>query len=183
MLMKITMNPHYTTLLRHITMLINTNISITSFPIKVMGAQYYFVSGILWKSLFLGGKSHNTLRKLPIYHKSRSSSSHHGDQAWSGIELTGLIGPWRYVGRNKLTTIRSASTKLYFWLCLWCLTPLSTILRSGQVYRWRNPVYPEKTTDLSQTDKRYHIILYREDLAMNGVRTHKFGCDRYWLLW
>ena len=48
---------------------------------------------------------------------------------------------------------------------VWYLTPLSTIFqlyRGGQIYLWKNPEYPEKTTDLPQvTDKLYHKVLYQ----------------------
>ena len=67
-------------------------------------------------------------------------------------------------------------------LWVWCFKPVSTIFqlyRGCQFYSLRKPVYSEKTTNLSQVDDKLdHIMLYRVNIAMSGIRTRNVS-DHY----
>jgi len=70
---------------------------------------------------------------------------------------------------------------------LWCLTRLSTIYHvycGDRFYWFGKSEYTEKGNELSQIiDKLYHIMLYRVQFALSGIRTHNFSGDGHWFNW
>ena len=54
---------------------------------------------------------------------------------------------------------------------------LSTTFNTISVISWRSVVLVEETGET--TDKLYHMILFRVQLDMDGVRTHNVNYDRH----
>ena len=53
------------------------------------------------------------------------------------------------------------------------------LYRSGQLYRWRKPNFPVKTTELLQVTYKLDHMLFRVQLIMSGFGTHNFSGDRH----
>ena len=71
----------------------------------------------------------------------------------------------------KEAQLSTAVKVLLFWFGLVWFMVLTATFNNISVISWRKPDYPEKNIDLSQvTDKLDHIVLYWEDLAMNGFK-------------
>jgi hypothetical protein len=77
-------------------------------------------------------------------------------------------------GRDRMvvgfTTTCAISAYLFVWWRLTPLLPIFQLYRGGQIYWWRKPDDPEKTTDLSHvTDKLYHIMLYQTNKSFKNI--------------
>ena len=150
-----------------------------------------FEEPYIWK--VLSSCPYSTILLIPALggHALAGSAVHTGQVRWKSWPCTFTNSNMSRPRRFKLI-IWNVSSIHYapklFWidlvvyrmgLMLWCLTPLSTIFqlyRSGQLYWWRKPKYPEKTVDLPQvTNKLYHIMLIQIHLALSRVRTHNFS--------
>ena len=64
-------------------------------------------------------------------------------------------------------------------ICLWCLTPLSTIFQYIVAVSFIDGGNRRKLPACRKSMTNYQIILYRVHLPMNGVRTHNFRRDRH----
>jgi len=92
-----------------------------------------------------------------------------------------------FVNEYKLSELLRDARRCFYpdlgWLVLWCLMPLSTISQlyhGGQLYWWRKPECPEKTTNLSQvTDKIFTLSHNVVHFAKSENRTHNSSGDRH----
>ena len=65
------------------------------------------------------------------------------------------------------------------WFGLWCLKPLSnniSVISLWKVFLVEETGEPEKTTRLSQvTEKRYHMMLHRQEIVCDDNNTEIVG--------
>ena len=100
--------------------------------------------------------------------------------AWP-CNLFQLVECFEFFWANK------ANNYMYYRAGIWCLMPLSTrfqLYRGGQIYWWRKPEYPEKTTDIAASHwQTLSHNVYRVYLTWAGYKlTTLVTCTIVWVI-